>query len=410
MKIDPKLKEFATPKQAEIIDKINETGMTYRALAKHLGMKDHKPLFNMVKRAEANAAKRGYSPIHGWDTVVPEGYIIKGISQFNKDSMKWVKSMLDPAAQNEARKHAIEAMKDEIPKITVSHSPPSCQINSDIVPWIQIGDAHMGMLAHASETCSNFDIKIATQEICDAIYILINDMPFCERMVINDLGDFTHYTNFEGLSKSGHQFDFDTRFPKMVKAAVHVMRFIVEECLKKANHVDVILNLGNHSLENDVWMNILIKTAYEHTGRVHVLNNDNPFIGYRMGNTLVMTNHSDKTPPQRLIGVMITDFRKDFGETKFHYIDVGHWHTNYVIKEHPSVIIESFNHLAALDQWAHHKGYRSRRSMTAIIRSKKYGEIGRRILHIEEIMHRLYSKNIMDLDARDAYNPDKSSK
>ena len=56
--------------------------------------------------------------------------------------------------------------------------------------------------------------------------------------------------------------------------------------------------------------------------------------------------------------------------------------------------------------WAHHKGYRSRRAMSVILRSRKYGEVGRRIICIEEVMDRLASKDILKLDSRDAYSPD----
>jgi DNA repair exonuclease SbcCD nuclease subunit len=112
-----------------------------------------------------------------------------------------------------------------------------------------------------------------------------------------------------------------------------------------------------------------------------------------MGNTLVMTHHSDKCKPKMLADVMTTDFRKDYGETEHHYIDIGHVHHGMVMKEHPSVVIESFNHLAALDRWAHDSGYRNRKSITVILRSRKFGEVGRRLLPIQEIRARMKPEN-----------------
>lgn len=133
----------------------------------------------------------------------------------------------------------------------------------------------------------------------------------------------------------------------------------------------------------------MLRIVYGHTGRVHVLNNDSVFIAYRMGNTLVMTHHSDKCKPAQLAHVMTNDFRKDYGETEYHYIDVGHVHHGMVMKEHPGIFVESFNHLASLDRWAHDSGYRNRKSITVILRSKKYGEQGRRVLSIQEIRDRM---------------------
>jgi hypothetical protein len=247
------------------------------------------------------------------------------------------------------------------------------------------------MLAHAAETGENFDVKIGEREVCGAIGMLIDEMPACERCVINDLGGFTHYENFAATTEaSGHALDFDSRFPKMIKAYARIMRFIVDKALTKAQHVDGIVNQGNHSRTNDIWMAVLLRAAYEDTGRVHVLDNDSVFIGYRMGNTLVMTHHSDKCKPARLPDVMTADFRKDFGETEFHYIDIGHVHHSSVSQDINGIVVESWNHLAASDKWAHEAGYRSSKSITVVLRSKTYGEIGRRLLPIAEVRDRLY--------------------
>lgn len=288
-------------------------------------------------------------------------------------------------------KETIQAFIQDVLPIKVSAAPLDFQ--TDVIPWIQIGDAHLGMLAHADEIGENFDLKIAELEICTAISILIDELPNCERMVLNDLGDFTHYENFSGTTEaSGHALDLDTRFPKMIVVYSRVMRFIVEKALTKAQHVDIIVNQGNHSRTNDIWMAELLRVAYGHTNRVHILNNDSVFIAYRMGKTLIMTHHSDKCKPARLADVMTTDFKKDYGETEYHYIDVGHVHHGMVMKEHPSIFIESFNHLAALDRWAHDSGYRNRKSITVILRSKSYGEIGRRLLPIQQIRAKITGK------------------
>jgi DNA repair exonuclease SbcCD nuclease subunit len=133
----------------------------------------------------------------------------------------------------------------------------------------------------------------------------------------------------------------------------------------------------------------LLRNAYEHSGRVHVLDNDGVYIPYRMGNTFVMVHHSDKCPPARLVGVMTNDYREDFGQTEFHYIDMGHVHHHFVSKEYPGVVLESWNHLAPNDKWAHDAGYRSRKSISVVFRSRKFGDLGRRHLPLEEVRDRI---------------------
>lgn len=390
--IDEKLKTWASEGQAEFIDAVNAHG-SIRAAAKALG-RDESVVRRTLARLRESAAIRGYSPDHDMKHPVPGTHVAKGISTFyDADGMvraQWVKSDLRLEAYNQHVQEAVGAfIEDAVRPIAAPAGPRD--FSTDVIPWVQIGDAHLGMLAHAAEVGENFDVKIAERELCGAIGVLIDEMPPVERCVINDLGDFTHYENFAATTEaSGHALDFDSRFPKMIKAYARIMRFIVDKALTKAQHVDVIVNQGNHSRTNDIWMAVCLRVAYEHTGRVHVLDNDSVFIGYRMGKTFVMTHHSDKCKPARLPDVLTRDFRKDFGETEFHYIDIGHVHHREVAVDLAGVVVESWNHLAARDKWAHEAGYRSSKSITVVLRSRTYGEIGRRVLSIAELRDRLY--------------------
>lgn len=388
--IDPRLLEWATETEARYIRAIIEHG-GMRPAAKALGA-GYTSVRSAVVSAQRRAAIRGYSPAHDMVHPVPDTHVAKGVSTFydaeGKPRNQWVKSDLRLEAYNQMVREAIGEFLADVPKIDAPPIPLDFQ--SDIIPWVQIGDAHIGMLSHAAETGENFDLAIAERELCAAVGMLIDEMPNCERIVINDLGDATHYDNLAAVTAaSGHALDADGRHPKMLRVYSRTMRFIVDKALTRAAHVDVLINQGNHSRINDFWMRELLAVAYGHTGRVHVLDNDSVFIGYRMGNTFVMVHHSDKCPAARLVGVMTTDFRKDFGETEHHYIDTGHVHHHFVSKEHPGVVIESWNHLAANDKWAHDAGYRSRKAITVVLRSRTHGDVGRRVLPIEEIKARL---------------------
>lgn len=387
--IDERIKEWATERQAEYIDAVNLYGSNQKAaVALKVG---RRAVDKSINCARAAAARAGYAPQHGLREPYPDGFKM-GKTTIQRGPTGGIERTWERMCEDTERHlEMMQAMKDSFfegcPQIEAPDGPRAP--DPDIIPWVQIGDGHLGLLCHAAEVSENFNLKIAKHELCGAISILIDELPECERLVINDLGDMTHYQNFAGVSESGHSFDFDTRFPKMIRVYSRVMQFIIEKALTKAQHIDVIVNQGNHSRVNDIWMPELLRVAYGHTGRVHVLDNDNVFIGYRMGNTLVMTHHSDKCKPKDLANVMTADFRKDYGETQFHYVDIGHVHHAMVLKEHPSIIVESFNHLATTDKWAHDLGYRARKSITVVYRSRRYGEIGRRLLPIEEVRARL---------------------
>ncbi len=383
--IDEKLLEWATPREKQIINSLNETG-SQRTAASHLGL-TRATVQGAVRRVRKRAAAQGYSPEHDLTHIIPEPYVAKGHSTYydkeGKPRQQWVKTRLNEQAHLELVKAAVESFVEGVGPVKV---PPAPRVgDSDVIPWLQIGDCHLGMLAHEAETGKNFDLKIAEREVCAAFSILLSDLPQVDRLVLNDLGDFTHYENFSGTTEaSGNALDYDTRYPRMINAYVRIMRFLVDMALTKAKVVDVIVNQGNHSRTNDIWMRQLLLAAYP-GDRVNVLPNVSPFPGYRMGNTLVMVHHGDSCRPANLPSVMVSDFRKDFGETEFHYIDTGHIHHRTVAKDYPSISVESFNTLAPGDKWHHDKGYRARQSMTMIFRSRTYGEIGRRLLPIQQV-------------------------
>lgn len=390
MTLDDGLRAWATPRQLEFMDAIAQHG-SIRAAARALSV-DNASLVRSIQSLRAKAAMAGHSPQHDMRRTVPEPFVVKGVSTYydqdGKPRGQWVKSRLDGQAMERALREAAAAFVADLPALPAP--PPPVDTSSDVIPWIQIGDAHIGMLAHEWETGHHFNLETAEAELLGAIGVLIDEMPKVDRCVINDLGDATHYDNFSGTTaQSGHALDIDGRFPAMLRVYSRVMRQVVDRALRRAAHVDVIVNQGNHSRVNDFWAAEMLRVVYGQSGRVHVLNNDSPFVAYRMGKTLVMVHHGDKVKPRDLIGIMTTDFRADYGATQHHYIDIGHVHHRKVAAEHPGVIVESWNNLAPNDKWAHDMGYRARRSISMVLRSRTYGEIGRRLLPVEEVRDRI---------------------
>ncbi|CAH9015355.1 metallo-dependent phosphatase-like protein [Vibrio phage 511E55-1] len=393
-----KLLEFCdTVRQREVIQTIIDNNGDQVAAAKVLGITE-RGVRKTSKLVRDRASKCGYDlskgrnyafsdasqPVSGYSTLVrlpeddPSGRVLE-----------WVKTSKSAAQQQSEMQIAADAFAAELPRVNpaafYNHSD-----DLDLIPWFNIGDAHLGMLAHDKEVGHNFDLKIAERELCEALSLMIERAPHTNRCVVQDMGDFTHYENMAGkTSESGHDLDFDTRFNKMIWVYSRVMKFIVETALAKYENVDVIINQGNHSRVNDHWMAVHLSAVYENEPRLTVLNNGSIFIPYRMGNTFIMSHHSDKCKGVKLAGVMANDFAQDWGETKYHYIDVGHVHHKSVTKEDNGVIIESFNQLAPPDKYAHDGGWRSRQMLTTVLRSKTYGETGRLILTAEEVKDRL---------------------
>ena len=380
--ITPEIHDLATPELKEKIDAARKFGV--REACRQNGF-DRGNFYRSINGLLQRAKNKGIIP--GLPSmIVGEGNTLgKVTTQINEHGV--VKNIwYRQDSKLEDLTNALSEFCKDLPKFKPKKPKSLVAYNKDIIPFINIGDGHIGMLSYKYEVGQDFDVNIAERDLCCAMQTVINEIPTCERVVVQDMGDMTHYENISGTTEaSGHNLDCDGRFYKMIESYVRIMRFIVESALDKFKYVDVIINQGNHSRTNDLWMNALLKNTYSDEPRLKVIDNQNVFIPYRMGNTFVMCHHSDKCRPNKLVHVMSTDYRHDFGEALYKYIDIGHIHHNMVVKEHPGVVIESFNQLATSDKYAHDGGWRSRSSLNVIYRSKTYGEVGRIKLPLERV-------------------------
>lgn len=385
-----------TDRQREILQAVDATS-TRQEAADSLGISVRNVRMTL-SRIRKNAERCGFDPKRGREYgFATPGQPVSGYSTLVRlpegdphgRVLEWVKTSKEQARQHQEMQIAAETFASELP----AREPK--QFNSpvedtDLIPWFNIGDGHIGMLAHDKEIGESFDLKIAEAELCEAMSVLISRAPQTERCVIQDVGDMSHYENSTATTEaSGHALDYDTRFHKMIEVYTRTMEFIVEKALEKYKFVDVIINQGNHSRTNDHWMGVMLRALYRNEPRLTVLPNISVFIPYRMGNTFVMCHHFDKCKPANAAGVMANDFAQDWGETKYHYIDGGHVHSNHQRTEVNGAVSESFNQIAAADKYAHDHGWRSRKCLTVVLRSKTYGETGRLMITAEEVKDRI---------------------
>ena len=374
-----------TDNQRATIQAIIDHG-SIRKAAVFLG-KGKSTIAETVERVKKRAAKDANLPEYGLANPMAPGFNLDGYSVLTKTPSGepiWLKARKEKEFIDNAVNAALRGAETNIDAIKI---PPFIgkNLDTDIIPWFNIGDGHLGVIAFESVIGYENNIDITKRELLAAMLTLIDEAPKTERCVINDLGDMTHYQNMKGISESGHLFDYDKAFPIMIEVYAAVMKAIVQYALDKFKFVDVIINQGNHSRVNDFWMAEFLRNMYEHTGRLHVLNNHNVFIPYRMGNTFIMTHHGDKTPPDKIAGVMQTDYADDWGESLYRYAWTAHTHTMKATEKH-GLVWESWNQMNRGDQYAHDHGWRSRKCMTRVDMSRTYGESGRKLITIEQVM------------------------
>lgn len=376
--IDDNLRAWATVRQLEYIEAVEKHG-SIRKAAKALGVNKN-AVQGSIKSLRAKAAAQGYSPAHDMTKTVPDGFKVRGVSTYydrdGKPAGQWVKSSVDHDRQAEVMRAALEAMAEDLPRVTPRPANDSAY-GSGLMACYPVGDAHIGMLSWREETGESWDLKIAEEVHCSAMARLVDLAPACEEAAIVNLGDWFHADNLDGVtSRSGHRLDMDSRFAKMARIGVKIMRTMIETALTKHKRVRVINAVGNHDDTTSMMLSICLANVYEHEPRVIVDTNPGPCHYIRHGAVLVGVHHGHSIKPDRLPGVMAADRAKDWGETEHRYWWMGHVH-HQSLKDHPGVTVESFRTLAAKDAYASWSGYRAPRDMKVIILHDKRGEVAR---------------------------------
>ena len=377
MLIDEGLKTYATERQKEYIDAINEYG-GFRSAARALNI-NHSPLVEAIKLLRRRAATSGYAPEQDMVRPVPEPFIVRGVSTYynaeGKASGQWVKSKIDDSKLQEMMKAVIDGMKDDIPRLTALPAPALG--NDNLLNCYVITDYHLGMLAWDEEAGENWDLDIAQALVVKWFEQAIAQSPNADTAVFAQLSDFLHFDGLDAVTPaSKHLLDVDTRFAKVVRSAIRVLRTVIDMLLAKHQHVHIIMADANHDPVSQIWLREWFSVLYENEPRITVDKSPNPYNAYEFGKTALFFHHGHKRKVTNVSEVFAGQFREMFGRTKHAYAHMGHYHS-IDVKENNLMIVEQHRTLAPGDAYSARGGWLSGRDAKVITYSKQFGEVSR---------------------------------
>jgi len=375
--IDEGLKEFATERQKEIIDAINEYGSQRKAAqALNVCQGTIQSAYDAVRK---RAALHGFSPQHDMLRIVPEPFIVRGHSTLydadGKPKLQWVKTSLDQQKLNEMAQAILIGMKDEIPRVSMMAAPPHG--NDNLLNCYVITDYHFGMLSWKEETGADWDLKIGEDTIIKWFSQAIQQSPDANQAIFAQLSDFLHFDGMDAVTPaSKHLLDVDTRFAKVVRSAIRILRTVVDMLLQKHQKVHIIMADANHDPVSQIWLREWFSAMYENEPRITVDTSPSPYNAYEFGKTALFFHHGHKRKVANVSEVFAGQFREMFGRTKYAYAHMGHLHS-IDVKENNLMIVEQHRTLAAPDAYAARGGWLSGRDAKVISYHRDYGEVSR---------------------------------
>lgn len=318
---------------------------------------------------------------------LPSGHAIKGISALldanGNVAQQWVKTTREDVQRDLAMRTAIDALKEEIAPQAPSKGPEHC--NELLANQFTITDVHMGALAWGEESGEDYDLKIAEKLLLDWFSAAIAMAPNAKVAILAQLGDLLHYDSLESETPANrHVLDADSRFPKMVRAAIRVFRRIIAMLLASHECVHIIMADANHDPASETWLREFLSVLYEDEPRVTVDTSPSTYYVYRHGSTSLFYHHGHKRGAKNIDHVFAGQFREIYGTTKYSYAHIGHLHSDEVISTN-LMKVERHETLAAKDAYAARGGWLSKRSAKVITYHSSFGEVGRITLSPEMV-------------------------
>lgn len=372
-----KLEDYAkTERQREVTKVWESCDRNSRKAAQILGI-THATVRNIVTTVKGAASAAGFSD--AWDATahVPENEYVTGRSIFLEDdsgNKAWLKTRrkLETAEKEEALKAFVEQLNSQVVQAKKTHKPSAKGKSKDLLPTIIIGDAHLGMRADATETRDrDFDSKIASAEILEAIDYLVDAAPAAEESMLINVGDFMHANSHKNTTANLTPLDVDTRIEKVMRIAADTMIHSITRMLEKHSKVSVVMARGNHDSDTAIAVAMILAYRYAKEPRVTILEPHGFHTYTTFGKNLIAVTHGDKAPSRRLADVLPR--LSVWSKTSHRYWILGHFHSKLAEQFDNSVVIERFGTLAPSDSWHASKFYKSPSIMNQIVYRRSGG-------------------------------------
>lgn len=352
------------------------------AAARALGLNER-----TLRRRRERLALKGYSPAHDMTRTVPDGFNVKGVSTYYDEDGRvrgqWVKSSADAERREALMREAVEAMAETIKPIKARKAP--AHGNENLLNCFVVTDFHLGALSWEPETGADWNLDLAERTLVEWFRQAVAMAPKAETALLAQISDLLHWDGFDAVTPaSRHLLDADTRFPKLVRVAIRVLRQVIDLLLSTHKRVHVIMADANHDPVSQVWLREWLAILYENEPRITIDTSPSPYNAYEFGKVAIFTHHGHKRRMSNVSEVFAAQFRELFGRTKYAYAHMGHLH-HVDVKENNLMIVEQHRTLAAPDAYAARGGWLSGRDAKVITYHREYGEVGRATVSFDMI-------------------------
>jgi hypothetical protein len=243
---------------------------------------------------------------------------------------------------------------------------------------VLIPDLHAGKFAWHKETGhKDYDTPTAIATYEAALQTILERAKgyTFDEIVLGVGNDLLNSDDYNSQTTKGTLVNSDTRYPKTYKAVREMLCRAIEKLRHYCKKVVVKVIPGNHDTVTTFTLGDSLECYFHNYDDVVIDNAPSPHKFYRWGSVFIGFTHGDKGKKSDYGLWMATEHPKDFGETKFREIHIGHTH-GLKVDEKFGVRVRTFASLSPADAWhASNMFVGNLQQAEAIVWNKEYGRI-----------------------------------
>ncbi len=227
---------------------------------------------------------------------------------------------------------------------------------------VDFPDLHFGKLTWAEESGENYDVKIASKLVQNAVAELTGHVSGQKiGKILLPLGnDFFNVDNKDNETAHGTQQQEDTRWQKTFRLGRQLAMEIIEG-LAQIAPVDVLIIPGNHDETRMFYLGDVLDVYYSRVPHVTVNNFAMKRKYYKFGDVLLGLTHGYHERYEKLAFIMSTERPAEWAATRFREWHLGDKHHRkdllYGAEDLNGVTIRLLRSLSATDAWHFDKGF-----------------------------------------------------
>jgi hypothetical protein len=377
---DTTLLSFATERELRIIEAYQEHG-THQKAARAMGCAVSN-ISDAIGKLKKRAAKAGYAPGHFVHGVAPGNRMGKVTIQRGPGGSierTWERQSPEDL-KNQAVIEAIREAADDLPRLPALPLPADTL--SSLLNLYVFTDYHLGMRAWAEEGGADWNLEIAEGLIVRAFEHMVASAPAARVAVVGQLGDFLHTDSLINVTPtSRHVVDTAAHYKQVVRAAIRIMRRIIDFALHRHESVVVINCEGNHDIiGGGIWLPEAIRPYYENDPRVSFIESSTPYYAYEWGATMLAFHHGHMKKLESLPLVFAERYPEIWGRTKKRYAHAGHYHHEVDKKDVGGMRVTQHPTLAPNDSHSARGGYPANQQTSVITYHQRFGKVGETVV------------------------------